>query len=230
MSVRSIVLAVSCVSIAVVPLSAGLWVNEFHYDNVGSDVGEFVEVTVSPGMTAGLDLSAVVVHLINGADEDSYGSASLLGKVPTSVNGFDFYSLSPADFSGTSSIQNDLEGIFLSFPGGTQFLSYEGVLSPSIGPANGLTSTDVGVSESSSTSLGSSLGLTGSGSTFSDFTWSVISVDTPGMLNAGQTVTAVPEPSQYLALTLVGIVGVTLSRTARSRVVSMLAALFQSKS
>lgn len=53
---------------------------------------------------------------------------------------------------------------------------------------------------------------------------------TPGFKIDGTPFTAVPEPSQYLMLSLVGVVGVTLSRTARSRVVSMAAALFQRKS
>ncbi|MFC1757326.1 hypothetical protein ACFL2H_00970 [Planctomycetota bacterium] len=233
MSLRSLFLAAVCVVSSVGSVSAGLWINEFHYDNIRTDVGEFVEIAVSPSMTAGLDLSMVKIDLINGSTGNTYDDATLAGKSPSTVNGYDFYSLEKADFS--SPIQNSIggaDGILLSFPGGTQFLSYEGVISPpAVGPAIGLTSTDVGVSESNgSTPVGSSLGLIGTGSEYADFTWAVISDDTPGMLNVGQTVTAVPEPSQYLMFSLVGIVSVALSRTARRRFVLKVTELFWSKS
>ena len=53
---------------------------------------------------------------------------------------------------------------------------------------------------------------------------------TPGFKIDGTAFAAVPEPSQYLALSLVGIVGVAASRKARNCLVSKVQALFQRKS
>jgi hypothetical protein len=68
-----------------------------------------------------------------------------------------------------------------------QFISYEGSFTAVGGPAAGLTSTDIGVSESSSTPVGFSLQLTGTGSEAADFTWTSPTDDTPGAVNNGQT-------------------------------------------
>lgn len=52
-----------------------------------------------------------------------------------------------------------------------QFLSYEGSFAATSGPANGITSTDIRVSEAGSEPLGQSLQLSGTGDSYSDFTW-----------------------------------------------------------
>ncbi len=46
------------------------WINELHYANVGTDVGEFVEV-VAPANVS--DLANVVVTFYNGGDGKTYG-------------------------------------------------------------------------------------------------------------------------------------------------------------
>lgn len=46
-----------------------------------------------------------------------------------------------------------------------------GSITATDGPAEGATSTDIGVSESSSTATGLSMQLVGTGSTYADFTW-----------------------------------------------------------
>jgi hypothetical protein len=50
-------------------------------------------------------------------------------------------------------------------------LSYEGSFTATNGPANGMTSTDIGIAEESNAVIGSSLQLIGAGFTYSDFTW-----------------------------------------------------------
>ena len=71
-----------------------------------------------------------------------------------------------------------------------QFLSYQGVLTATEGPAIGLVSTDIGVRESNNYPIGSSLGLTGSGGDYSDFKWTQFSrAASPGRLNPGQFIT-----------------------------------------
>jgi predicted extracellular nuclease len=68
-----------------------------------------------------------------------------------------------------------------------QFLSYEGTFVAVGGPADGQTSTDIGVAEDSNTPIGSSLQLVGSGTTYEDFTWAAPSPATFGAFNAGQS-------------------------------------------
>jgi hypothetical protein len=87
-------------------------------------------------------------------------------------------------------IQNDTEGIAIVRAGVViQFLSYEGVFTATTGPANGISSTDIGVEESNTTTpSGFSLQLTGTGNTYGDFTWNVPAADSPGALNVGQII------------------------------------------
>jgi hypothetical protein len=175
-------------------LSADLWINEFHYDNIGTDMDEFVEVVVAPNMAA-LDLTTVTLTLYNGATGASYDSPHLLSTFTAGavVNGFSFYSKLIAG------IQNDTDGLALSISGSPvpgQFLSYEGSFNATDGPWNGMASTAIGVSETSSTPLGFSLQLTGTGSVYSDFTWTGLAFETMGAANNGQT--PVPEPSAFV--------------------------------
>ena len=55
------------------------------------------------------------------------------------------------------------------------------------GPATGLTSTDIGVSETNTTAAGLSLQLKGEGAVYGDFTWAAASGSSFGGPNAGQT-------------------------------------------
>lgn len=52
------------------------------------------------------------------------------------------------------------------------------------GAAIGMTSTDIGVSESGSTPVGASLQLTGAGTTYEDFDWRACITATFGSINA----------------------------------------------
>ena len=64
-----------------------------------------------------------------------------------------------------------------------QFLSYEGTLTATNGPVNGLTSVDVGAAESTSTPIGYSLQLAGTGLQYNDFGWNSPDVETLGAIN-----------------------------------------------
>ena len=68
-----------------------------------------------------------------------------------------------------------------------QFLSYEGTIVATNGPAIGITSTDIGVSESSTTPVGKSLQLIGNGTKYSDFTWGGPYTSTFGSVNSNGT-------------------------------------------
>lgn len=161
------------------PPAADPWINELHYSDAGKDEGEFVELA-GP---AGLDLSGWSVSCYNGNNGNVYATIDLSGILPDQQAGFGALSFARTLRNAGGS------ALALVDPGGSvvQFLSYGGVLTASSGPASGMTSTDIGVAESSSTSAGDSLQLGGSGSASSDFTWQPPQADTPGAPNAGQT-------------------------------------------
>ncbi len=169
-----------------------VFLNEFHYDNAGADAGEFVEFAIA----SSLDVSNVTVELVNGSDGAVYathtGSEFTLG---STVNGISFYALA------IPGIQNGApDGIAIGFNGSLvagQFLSYEGAFTATSGLANGFLSMDIGISEAGTEPVGGSLGLVGSGRNFSDFTFAA---NSQGALNAGQMITAVPEPTVYMLL------------------------------
>lgn len=156
------------------------WINEIHYDNASSDVGEGVEVA-GP---AGTDLSGWTIALYNGNGGSVYGTANLSGTIADQSDGFGVL------WFPISGLQNGApDGLALVDGSGAvvQFLSYEGTLLASGGPAAGTSSTDVGVSETSSTPSGYSLQLSGTGSGAADFAWGTASASTPGQPNGGQS-------------------------------------------
>lgn len=162
-----------------------VWINEFHYDNAGTDAGEFIEIAAA----AGTDLSGWSIVLYNGANGQSYNTVNLSGVVADQTgSGFGFRSITYP----SNGVQNgDPDGIALVHNGSVvQFLSYEGTFTASNGPAAGMTSTTIGsVSENGSEPVGgSSIALTGSGSDYADFTWTkILGTPTAGSANAGQS-------------------------------------------
>lgn len=156
-----------------------VFINELHYDNAGGDQDEGFEIA-GPAAT---DLSGWIVVLYNGSNGTSYSTVVLSGLIPD--EGIGFGALAFLE----SGIQNGApDGLALVDNTGTvvQFLSYEGTLTATDGPAIGMTSTDIGVSETSSTPVGESLQLNGSGSTYGDFSWAGTIVSSFGSLNASQ--------------------------------------------
>lgn len=159
--------------------AAPVFINEIHYDNTGGDTGEAIEIA-GP---AGTNLSGASLVLYNGNGGAVYDTISLSGTILDQGGGAGTLS-----FSATGLQNGSPDGIALVF-GGTvrQFLSYEGSFTAVGGIADGMTSTDIGVSEASGSALGNSLQLTGSGAEYEDFTWSGSSPSTFGAVNTGQT-------------------------------------------
>ena len=126
-------------------------INEFHYDNDGTDVGEFVEIRTN----AGDDVSGLLVELYNGGNGEQYNSASVSTLTMSTDGTYDYYLWELP----TNGIQNGSpDGIALSNNGEViEFISYEGEMTATNGTASGMTSTDVGVSETGSTAAGQSL-------------------------------------------------------------------------
>jgi Secretion system C-terminal sorting domain len=157
-----------------------VWINEFHYDNTGADVGEFVEVVVNQSFS---DFSNLRISFYR-ADGTIYDSRFLSSfTTGTTQDGFTVYSKSISIQNGPN------QGLALDYSGtliSGQFLSYEGTLTAIEGPAIGLTSTDIGVSETSATPVGNSLYLTGTGTQYSDFSWTS-GTATAGTVNGSQS-------------------------------------------
>ena len=179
-------LAGALVALAVAPAgsvpgaTSAVFVNELHYDNEGSDTGEFVEVAGE----AGTDLTGWSLVLYNGNGGGTYATIPLGGTLTDAGEGFGFTSVD------TPGLQNGSpDGVALVDASGAlvQFLSYEGSLTATNGPANGQTSTDIGVSEPGSTPIGQSLQLTGTGTTAGDFAWASPADATRDAANTGQT-------------------------------------------
>ncbi|WP_296622377.1 lamin tail domain-containing protein [Marivirga sp.] len=161
------------------------WINEFHYDNDGGDVGEFVEVVIED--TSTYDLSLFTVHLYNGNNGESYGSHSLDSFVAGDTeSGFTIF------YKNISGIQNGApDGFSLDYQGSLlHFISYEGAFTGVGGPADGQFSEDLLVEEITTTPIGESIQLTGSGTAYSDFSWLAPDLKTKGQLNNGQTLGA----------------------------------------
>lgn len=163
------------------------FINELHYDNGGTDVGEGVEIA---GL-AGTVLDGWSLLLYNGNTGGIYQSIMLAGTIVDQAAGFGVL------FFDTGALQNGAPDGMALVDGNDvvrQFLSYEGSFLALEGAAIGLLSSDIGVSESSDTLAGWSLQLTGNGSRYDDFSW-VAGKSSYGAVNAGQGFAVVPLPA-----------------------------------
>jgi hypothetical protein len=159
------------------------WINEIHYDNSGTDTNEGVEVAIPSGYSCA-GLLQVVPY--NGSNGQSYATTDVILTGGTTSNGVTFYWVTIAG------LQNGApDGLALVCNGNLiQFLSYEGSFAATNGPANGVTSTDIGVLEGNGTTT-QSMQLQGVGCQYSDFTWASNISSTNGSLNNGQTINCV---------------------------------------
>lgn len=150
-------------------------ITEFHYDNVGGDVNEFVEVT----LPAGANPACYTIYLVNGEDNDEYEALSLPA-TPTSAGcaggTTDIYHVFEPG------IQQGPEGIALVNTCTTmveEYISYEGTLTSStFGGFTGQTSVDIGIAETGTTPTTASLAFDGT-------MWLVSDPSTPGLPNDG---------------------------------------------
>lgn len=188
--------------LVVLPISASVqaqavFINEVHYDNLGGDTAEAIEIA-GP---AGTNLSTYELELINGSNGDLYDTVSLSGTIPDQDNGY-----GTLNFAAVGLQNGGPDGIALIQSGSViQFICYEGTftVSDTGSDADGLTCTDIGVSETGSTPVGESLQLQGSGATYTDFTWAGPIAATAGSVNTGQSFIS-PAVSQPLVFTTPG--------------------------
>jgi hypothetical protein len=171
--------------------STAAWINEFHYDNDGGDVGEFVEVVLAPGLSA----ADYEIQLYNGSNGTQYGSSINLSTASMTTDAVSSFQIFVINYPSNGLQNGSPDGIALVSNGAVvEFLSYEGSFTATNGDVNGTMSTDIGVSESSNTPVGSSLQRNGTGNTAGDFTFSAAAAESPGALNTSQTITTCTPP------------------------------------
>ena len=151
--------------IAVTGSASNVRVVEVHYDNDGTDTNEGVEIEGDAG--GSLDGWSLVLYsgsTGSATQGQSYGTPiALSGTIGTTCGARGVLVFS------TPGLQNgDKDGFALVNAGGTvvEFLSYEGSFTATNGPAAGMTSTDIGVSEAANTPAGRSLQRAGNGTWF----------------------------------------------------------------
>jgi predicted extracellular nuclease len=158
------------------------FVSEIHYDNTGSDVGEFVEVQLPAGTTS----EGLSVVLYNGSGGGAYATTAL--PVVTATGDA---AVAVVEYPGT--LQNgDPDG--LALVRGTEvleFLSYEGTMAATNGPAAGRTSVDIGVREAGTEPVGQSLARRYDSATDS-LVWAGPAAASKGAVNTGA---ATPPPA-----------------------------------
>ncbi|CAA6671112.1 unnamed protein product [Spirodela intermedia] len=165
--------------------SSMAWINEFHYDNKGKDENEFVEIMADPS----IDATKLMLLLYNGSTGKVYKSLMLGDSkafaVTDHASRFSIYTAfvplqnGPRDGMALVSLADDNQ------PKVIQFLSYEGTLTPTDGPARGIESVDVNLQETEASGPHDSLGLieTASG----EPKWAQFKgTATPGKPNVGQ--------------------------------------------
>jgi hypothetical protein len=159
------------------------WINEIHYDNLGTDVNEGVEIVIENADS--LDLSKFEIILYNGNGGVVYNTSTLEGITPATSGNFKIF------WKGypSNGIQNGApDGIAIAYRGVLiQFLSYEGKFTATNGVALGVESIDIIVLQAGSDAIGLTLQLSGAGSAYGNFTWQQPATGTPGQLNTGQT-------------------------------------------
>ncbi len=161
-------------------------INEFHYDNAGSDTNEFIEIRIA-GDEADqpTDLINYRVILYNGSDGNYYND----GNLDTSSATLDTFTrtcdAANCYYVWEIPLQNGNDGIALVGPAGlVEFISYEGSFTANEGVASGVEATDVAVEELSSAAENSSIQLG------SDGTWVFTEgTNTKGAANSTGTTT-----------------------------------------
>jgi len=194
------------ISAAAVP---SVYISEIHYDNVGTDADESIEIN-GP---AGTDLTGWQVVLYNGNGGTTYNTQTLSGTIPATCGTRGVivvtYAVNGVQNGGTAATP-EADGVALVDKNGTvvEFLSYESTMTATNGPAVGLTSTNIGVSETGSEQAGQSLQRSASD------VWTGPLTSTFGACNAGGPPAAVVASVTVAPATATTTVGGTQAFTA----------------
>src|SRR5690606_34496848 len=136
----------------------------------------------------GESLAGYAIHLYSGGSSpgsaSTYGSAAVPTGSVSSCGGS--VRIATVARSGLQNGPNDAIALVDASGQVVQFLGYEGSVIAANGPAAGLTSDSLPVSENAGTPAGTSLQLRGSGSGYDDFSWAGSSAASFGACNDGQ--------------------------------------------
>lgn len=135
--------------------SAQVFISEIHYDNAGADTGEAIEISGDPAT----DLSGWRMVFYNGSEtqRSPYGEIDLSDASLAVVDGCGGTGLYYQYFAGIQNGSPDGVALIDNTGAVIQFISYEGSFTAASGPAEGLSSIDIGVAEASDTPAGYSL-------------------------------------------------------------------------
>jgi endonuclease I len=189
MKPSAVALPLACLLALAGHAQAAVFINELHYDDAtaAGDSGEGVEIVA----TAGERLSGYQIYLYNGSSPSAasvYATTAVPAGSLVSCGGQVRIATVGYASNGVQNGPND--GLALVDGSGqvVQFLSYEGAITGGGGPAAGLSSQTLPVSESNSTAAGTALQLRGSnGSAAADFSWAGSAASSFGACNGGQT-------------------------------------------
>lgn len=203
MTQRGLAALALCAALSPFGARAEVFINEIHYDDAtaSGDTGERIEVVA----TAGESLSGYRIYLYNGTSSPTAATFYDNDLVPTGSLRTCGASVRIATVTyPVNGIQNGTyDGIALVNPSGqvVQFLSYEGVIKASNGPAAGRTSVNLPVSETNSTVANTSLQLGGTGTGSASFTWRASATQTFNACNNAQVFSAPNPPPTVIGTT-----------------------------
>ena len=169
---------------------SNIWINEIHYDNQNIDVDEGVEIA-GP---AGTSLAGYSLVGYDGNTGQAYTNVDLAGAIDEEGCGLG------ALWFPIVGLENGPDAVALLDPASNlvQFLSYEGLVVGSEGPATSVQSLRLPVDQAVPGSTEATLQLTGTGVEVSDFTWTIPGVATRGMLNETNQVVDPCNPTGFL--------------------------------
>ena len=165
--------AASTLNVIATPALPATRFSEIHYDNSGVDLNEAIEIE-GPAGTA---LTGWKVVLYNGNGGIAYNTEILAGNIPAMCDGRGVVYLTYPS-NGIENGSPDGFALLDASDNVIEFLSYEGTFTASNGPAVGMTSRDIGVSESGSVAA-QSLSRNAAG------TWLASGAPTIGACNSG---------------------------------------------
>lgn len=170
------------------PTNSTVFINEFHYDDARTNVGEFIEI-VGP---AGTNLEGYRLSLISGENGLEYLSVDLDGIIQNENDGYGFKLINFDNQLRNGGTEEDLgygDGIALIDASGIciELLSYEGPVQPLEGSCKQYYSTEISVSEGNANEP-RSIQKIGEGTKSSDFTWVANTVPSKGYINQNQDI------------------------------------------
>ena len=139
--------------------SAQVRISEIHYDNLSTDTGEAIEVSAP----AGTDLTGWSVVLYNGSNGQSYDTDPLSGVIAASC-GMRGVTVLNYPANGIQNGSPDAIALVDNTGAVVEFLSYEGPLTATNGPASGLTATDIVAFQNGNGPIGETLQRNAAGS------------------------------------------------------------------